>query len=95
MLKLGRIVECVRGNALEWDGSSRPVTELAPFSAHGDHRIAMALAPIAVYLPGIVIDGVECVNKSYPGYWDDLRSVGFTVAEPEAPAEAAGEEAEA
>lgn len=95
MLKLGRIVECVRGNALEWDGSSRPVTELAPFSAHGDHRIAMALAPIAVYLPGIVIDGVECVNKSYPGYWDDLRSVGFTVAEPEAPGEAAEEEAEA
>lgn len=91
MLKLGRIVERVRDLGLEWDGSTRPVTEIPEFSAHGDHRMAMALAPVAVYVPGIVIDGVECVSKSYPGYWDDLRSVGFDIAEPSAPEEPAGQ----
>ena len=76
MLKLGRIVECVRGNALEWDGSSRPVTEIAPFSAHGDHRIAMAAAAAACVCRGAVsLDDSRCVEKSYPRFWDDFGSL--------------------
>lgn len=81
MLKIGRVVEKIRDFGLEWDGSSRPVSKVLPFSAHGDHRIAMALAPIATYIPGIAIDGAECVTKSYPDFWDHLRSVGFKVVD--------------
>ena len=81
MDKIGRVVEKVRDFGLEWEGKTHPVAALPGFSAHADHRMAMALAPVAVYLPGITIDGAECVTKSYPRYWDDLRAVGFQVVD--------------
>ncbi len=48
--------------------------------AHGDHRIAMALAVVCSQLGG-EITGAESVAKSYPGFWDDLRKVGIPVEE--------------
>ncbi|MCL2463435.1 MAG: 3-phosphoshikimate 1-carboxyvinyltransferase, partial [Defluviitaleaceae bacterium] len=40
--------------------------------AHGDHRIAMALAVASLGCEGSVrLDGAECVGKSYPGFWED------------------------
>ena len=49
--------------------SGRVVTE-------GDHRIAMAFGVIAS-IPGnsIEIDDADCVAVSYPGFWQDLRSL--------------------
>ena len=44
---------------------------------HGDHRIAMAAAIMG--LRGdqpIVIEGAECVAKSYPEFFDDLEVIG-------------------
>lgn len=79
--RLGRIVEKIRDFGLEWDGKSVPVAELPAFDSHGDHRMAMALAPAAVYIPGITIDGAEAVAKSYPSFWDDMRAIGFLVEE--------------
>lgn len=68
---------------LAWEGKAHPVGELPVFDCHDDHRMAMALAPIALYVPGIVIRGAECVSKSYPGFWNDLRAAGFTLADPQ------------
>lgn len=43
-------------------------------SAHGDHRIAMALALAALRSSSpITIQGAECVKKSYPTFFDDLE----------------------
>jgi len=44
---------------------------------HGDHRIAMmaAIASSACIHP-VTINGAEAVNKSYPDFWKDLRSLG-------------------
>ena len=48
--------------------------------SHGDHRIAMALSVAALCgMSQIVIEGVECVSKSYPKFFDDLRSLGVDV----------------
>ncbi|MDR2922321.1 MAG: 3-phosphoshikimate 1-carboxyvinyltransferase [Treponema sp.] len=46
-------------------------------SSCGDHRIAMSAA-IAAAVCGqpVVIQGAQAVNKSYPGFFDDLRSLG-------------------
>ncbi len=41
-----------------------------------DHRIAMSFALAALRIGGIVILDPECVGKTYPGYWDALRSLG-------------------
>lgn len=48
--------------------------------AHNDHRIAMSLVIYAVTgnVP-VVIDGAECVEKSYPDFWQDLQKVGVSV----------------
>lgn len=72
----------VEGDTVTWNGAYHPVGEMPVFDPHGDHRIAMALAPVAVFLPGIVIRDAEVVDKSYPGFWDDLRAAGFTLADP-------------
>lgn len=45
-----------------------------------DHRIVMALA-IACTLIGGTIDEAEAISKSYPSFFDDLRSVGIEVFE--------------
>lgn len=45
-------------------------------SSHNDHRIAMALATAALRATDkVTISGVECVSKSYPQFWDDLKSL--------------------
>jgi 3-phosphoshikimate 1-carboxyvinyltransferase len=43
-----------------------------------DHRMAMGFAPLATLME-VTIEDPEVVNKSYPGFWDDLRSVGFAL----------------
>lgn len=79
MRKIGCLVETEGDNVITWEGARVPVTEMPVFDAHGDHRIAMALAAVSVFVPGIVICDAGVVSKSYPGFWQDLRRAGFTV----------------
>ena len=46
----------------------------------GDHRIAMSAAVMACYskIP-VMVEGAECVAKSYPGFWDDFESLKVCV----------------
>lgn len=44
-----------------------------------DHRIAMSMALAGLRIGGIVILDPDCVGKTYPGYWDALRSLGVAV----------------
>ncbi len=46
---------------------SRPLQ----FCSHNDHRIVMALAPLALLYGPISFDHPEVVEKSYPGFWSD------------------------
>jgi 3-phosphoshikimate 1-carboxyvinyltransferase len=46
-------------------------------SANNDHRIAMALASAALLSDSpVFIDGMECINKSYPGFLTDYQKLG-------------------
>ena len=48
--------------------------------ASGDHRIAMmAAVASAGCTREVVIRGAEAVNKSYPGFWRDFKSLGGRV----------------
>ena len=48
--------------------------------SHGDHRIAMMAAVAALISEEkVTINGAEAVNKSYPGFFDDLASLGAKV----------------
>jgi len=37
---------------------------------HDDHRLAMSLAIVGLKVPGIKIKGENCVNKSFPQFWE-------------------------
>lgn len=41
------------------------------FSAHNDHRIVMALAPLSMLVGPVFIDYPDVVKKSYPSFWKD------------------------
>ena len=45
-----------------------------------DHRMAMAFAPLALKV-NIIIEDAEVVSKSYPAFWEDLKSIGFQITE--------------
>jgi len=52
----------------------------ATVDPHSDHRIAMACAVAALGAVGETkIQNPECVNKSYPRFFDDLRLLGANV----------------
>ncbi|HRJ31898.1 MAG TPA: 3-phosphoshikimate 1-carboxyvinyltransferase [Cyclobacteriaceae bacterium] len=53
------------------------------FNTYLDHRMAMAFAPLAC-LADISIENPLVVKKSYPGFWNDLKKIGFKVFENEA-----------
>jgi 3-phosphoshikimate 1-carboxyvinyltransferase len=46
---------------------------------YGDHRMAMAFAPLALLFDHLTIMNPEVVNKSYPHFWQDLKKAGFKI----------------
>jgi len=49
----------------------------ASIDSHGDHRIAMSFAVLGTFTEGeTIINDPECVSKSYPGFWEDMASLG-------------------
>ena len=45
-----------------------------------DHRMAMAFAPLGLKIP-LFINDAGVVSKSYPSFWEDIKSTGFQVVE--------------
>jgi len=83
LAKLGaNITEPAHGE-LSWDGSIILKKDSIPipcFSTYNDHRMALSLAPVAMYRD-IIIDSPEVVTKSYPLFFSDLEQIGFIVRE--------------
>jgi 3-phosphoshikimate 1-carboxyvinyltransferase len=47
---------------------------------YNDHRMAMAFAPLALK-KSIIINEAGVVSKSYPDFWEDLKSLQFSIKE--------------
>jgi len=78
--KLGVDVEILNDNAMEITPPSS-INCNASIVTYDDHRMAMAFAALAIKLDSITIEHPEVVKKSYPDFWKDLKSVGFTIEE--------------
>lgn len=60
----------------------RQMLEGGEVYSFNDHRIAMALAEISSRCKNkLIIHDADCVGKSYPGFWDDFRSLGGNIKE--------------
>ncbi len=57
---------------------SSTLTDTASFETYKDHRMAMAFAPLAT-LMDVQIEDPAVVRKSYPNFWNDMISFGFTI----------------
>ena len=88
-LKLGMVFDTDTADSLSWDGRRMPITVMPRIRTYDDHRMAMAFAPAALLIPGLMIEDPEVVSKSYPDFWRHLADAGFTIeqAEEEVPAE--------
>lgn len=71
--KLGIEVDISEKNIMRIRGGEiHPATTFS----HNDHRIAMSIATSALRCKGeVVIEQAECVEKSYPTFFEDLESI--------------------
>lgn len=51
------------------------------FHTYDDHRMAMAFAPLSLFIDEVEMEDYQVVEKSYPDFWKDLEIAGFTVTE--------------
>lgn len=72
-----KIAKTEDGNS-EYVQSGAAKVELPEFETYQDHRMAMALAPLALLGP-IEIINPKVVSKSYPNFWKDLTTLGFVI----------------
>ena len=76
--KLGAVVR-VTDHSLELEQGGSPKAGQSIATYH-DHRMAMAFAPMALKTD-LYIEDAGVVSKSYPGFWQDLESLGFQCTE--------------
>lgn len=55
--------------------------ESVTFATYDDHRMAMAFAPLSLFINELEMEDYQVVEKSYPDFWKDLEKAGFTVKE--------------
>ena len=77
LAKLGYSIEC-KENTMVYNGEViLPGNGEIILNTHLDHRIAMSFALLASKNPDICIENPEVVDKSFPGFWDELAHMGF------------------
>jgi len=74
--KLGAIVS-VTEESLHLK-TSNLINSRVKIDTYQDHRMAMAFAPLALKT-ALIINDSEVVSKSYPSFWDDLKSIGIQI----------------
>jgi len=47
----------------------------AEIETYNDHRMAMSMALVGLRTPGVVILNPRCTEKTYPHFFEDLRSL--------------------
>lgn len=72
LLKLGAEVE-IEDDVLIIIPPEQP--KRAEVDTYDDHRMAMSFALVGTKVHGVVIKNAECVNKTYPQFFDDLNRV--------------------
>ena len=73
LTKLGARVEVSGDDAM----TIHPPASVTPaaIDTYDDHRMAMSFAVVATKVGGVVIKDAECVNKTYPEFFEDLKKL--------------------
>jgi 3-phosphoshikimate 1-carboxyvinyltransferase len=81
LAKLGYTLNDDKAGELSWDGTRGKIASSIVIDPYGDHRMAMSFAPLALVRENILINNFEVVSKSYPNFWEDLKSLNFSCEE--------------
>lgn len=76
--KLGYVLYEPSEGQLAWTGQTKEKAETPIIDTYDDHRMALSFAPASILMP-LQIRNPEVVSKSYPHYWEDLKSTGFRI----------------
>lgn len=68
---------------LAWDGkiNSESKSKMPVIETYHDHRMALSFAPMALSGIKLRISDPLVITKSYPGFWEDLKTAGFMIKE--------------
>ncbi|MDH7911835.1 3-phosphoshikimate 1-carboxyvinyltransferase [Winogradskyella sp. SYSU M77433] len=58
--------------------TSISIKENIKIETYNDHRMAMAFAPLGL-VTDLIINDADVVSKSYPQFWEDLKTIGFNL----------------
>ena len=76
-LKFG-IELIVSDNSIQWLGENSLNKSISvSISTYNDHRMAMSFATLCVLLDEVIIEHANVVSKSYPLFWEHLKSIGI------------------
>ena len=83
LAKFGAVLTEPQNGELAWNGEidSAKKAETPVIKTYHDHRMALAFAPMALANITLQIEDPEVVTKSYPNFWDDIKSVGYNLSE--------------
>lgn len=79
--KIKVLVELEGDEQMQIDPSNADYSRTLIAETYQDHRMAMAFAPLVLRCYRVAIRNPEVVNKSYPGFWRDVRESGVQFAE--------------
>ena len=84
--RIASMVEGLSRMSVKTESSDETMTihggapEGAVIDPHDDHRIAMAFGVLGLAARGeTAIKDAGCVSKSYPGFWEDLETLGAQI----------------
>ena len=79
MRKLGYVIHDLNSSELYWDGERCEPRLETGIDTYEDHRMALAFAPAALCMEGLRINNPQVVTKSYPKFWEDIKTAGFEI----------------
>ena len=74
--KFGYIIETT-DVSIQWQKVKSEPTDYLSVATYNDHRMAMSFAPLCLLYENVIIENAEVVSKSYPLFWEHLKSIGM------------------
>ena len=76
-LKLGIKNIETSDNTIYFEGNQK-INNNIKIATYQDHRMALSFSALAVIID-ISIESPNVVSKSFPGYWENLKTLGFKI----------------
>lgn len=72
----------VTGSTMECKALTKiPAGKAIEVETYDDHRMAMSFAPLCLVNEELILEDAGVVSKSYPKFWNDLKTIGFIIKE--------------